>query len=446
MPSESSMIFSIHRVPQKNMVEEDLYFLLKDADLVEKENTFVNEGIQKVEHFLDADYQFLIETICLKPIEAKRLIRKLGDKHGIKIDLQPLPSTLRQSSSSVSRLKQSVITTDANEQKRMKLEVPKENPIEELEGWKKYLYPFPKTPRMVFYNEIVPVIYKASFGVVPNFENYMREQMHFRLNCKTVFEKFEQQILFFKGSGSGIDRFIDFKGTPKSHDKKTLEKLISCVSDNESAVVKRKEYLLERRKKLAGNGFLGIKDGFQDEFSFLNLSIEKCEELLAEFTSLLSKLNDTVIALKRSKIQESTKELSARQKRRVKENTRKARKQKAMILENRTKEILFGFFGKELGERFLKDIRDSNNKESVDVLEKMKELFGENLKFKFHYNSLKRIVDSGLFKGDTQDLLRQKLSSLELKQKRKLENRKKVAQDKNQKQKKQSKINIFLAQ
>ena len=102
----------------------------------------------------------------------------------------------------------------------------------------------------------------------------------------------------------------------------------------------------------------GIKDGFQDGFSFFNLSVEKCEELLAEFTSLLSKLNDTMIAFKRSKIQESTKELSARQKRRVKENTRKARKQKAMILENRTKEILCGCFGKELGERFLKDIRD----------------------------------------------------------------------------------------
>ena len=33
----------------------------------------------------------------------------------------------------------------------------------------------------------------------------------------------------------------------------------------------------------------------------------------------------------------------------------------------------------------------------------------------FHYNSLKRIVDSGLFKDDTQDLLRQKQSSLKKK-------------------------------
>ena len=82
-------------------------------------------------------------------------------------------------------------------------------------------------------------------------------------------------------SKSGVDRFTDFKGTPKTHDKKTLEKLISIVSDNESAVVKRKEYLLERRKKLAGNGPLDIKDCFQDEFSFLSLSIEKCEKLLA---------------------------------------------------------------------------------------------------------------------------------------------------------------------
>ena len=98
---------------------------------------------------------------------------------------------------------------------------------------------------MIFYNEIVPVIYKASFGVVPNFAYYMREQMHFRWDCKIVFENFEQQILFFKGSGSGFDCFTDFKGTPNSHDKKTLEKLISNVSDNENAMVKRKEYSLE---------------------------------------------------------------------------------------------------------------------------------------------------------------------------------------------------------
>ena len=70
--------------------EEDcLHSLLECADLSDKEKNFIDEGITKTEHFLDADYQFLIDSVQLKPIQAKRLIRTLNEKHGIKIDIQP---------------------------------------------------------------------------------------------------------------------------------------------------------------------------------------------------------------------------------------------------------------------------------------------------------------------------------------------------------------------
>ena len=178
--------------------EEDcLHSLLECADLSDKEKIFINEGITKIEHFLDADYQFLIDTVQLKPIQAKCLIHTLNEKHGIKIDIQPQSQT-EQSSSLKSKFQQTVITSDASAAKRMKIDLPTdvESPILELKGREKYLYPHPKTKRMLFYNELIPVLYDASYGIVPNFEEYLRDQISFRWECKVANEKSEKQILF----------------------------------------------------------------------------------------------------------------------------------------------------------------------------------------------------------------------------------------------------------
>ena len=282
---------------------------------------------------------------------AKRLIRTLNEKHGIKIDIQPQSQT-EQSSSLKSKFKQTVVTSDASAAKRMKIDLPTdvESPILELKGLEKYLYPHPKTPRMLFYNELIPVLYDASYGVVPNFEEYLRDQISFRWECKVANEKSEKQILFLEGTGSGANRFFGFKGTPKAHDKKTLEKLISNVIDYQDDVEKQKTYLSNRRKALIGDGPSGVKQGFEDDLSFINLTITKSDELLTKFSSILSKLNDTMALFKRTKIQDSSaKELSAKQKRSAKENARKAEKQRNEIIKKRTKEILVGFLERKKG-------------------------------------------------------------------------------------------------
>ena len=283
--------------------EEDcLHSLLECADLSNKEKIFIDKGITKIEHFLGADYQFLIDSVQLKPVQAKPLIRTLNEKHGIKIDIQPQSQT-EQSSSLKSKFKQAIITSDASAVKRMKIDLPTdvESPVLGLKGWGKYLYPHPKTPRMLFYNELIPVLYDASYGVVPNFEEYLHDQISFRWECKVANEKSEKQILFLEGTGSGANRFFGFKGTPKAHDKKTLEKLVSDVIDYQDDVEKQKPYLSNRRKAYIGDGPSGVKHGFDDDFSFINLTITKSDELLTKFSSILSKLNDTMALFKRTK-------------------------------------------------------------------------------------------------------------------------------------------------
>ena len=227
---------------------------------------------------------FLLILVQLKPIQAKRLTEK-HEKHGIKIDIQPQSQT-EQSSSLKSKFKKTVITSDASAAKRMKIDLPTdvESPILELKGWEKYLYPHPKTPRMLFYNELIPVLYDASYGVVPNFEEYLRDQISFRWECKVANEKSESRSCFWKELEVVQTASLDLKA-PLKHMiiRHTLEKLISNVIDYQDDVEKQKTYLSNRRKVLIRDGPSGVKQGFEDDFSFINLTITKSDELLTKF-------------------------------------------------------------------------------------------------------------------------------------------------------------------
>ena len=187
--------------------------------------------------------------------------------------------------------------------------------------------------------------------------------------------------------------------------------------DYQDDVEKQKTYLSNRRKALIGDGPSGVKQGFEDDFLFINLTITKSDELLTKFSSILSKLNDTMALFKRTKIQDSSaKELSAKQKRSAKENARKAEKQRNEVIEKRTKEILVGFFGEEKGAELLKDLYSKEEKEAVDVHNEMNLSFTESLRFKFHLKASQGIADSGLFKGETKEILREQVSILKKKQ------------------------------
>ena len=47
----------------------------------------MEEGVGKLEHFIDVDFDFLTATIGLKKILAERLVRILEELHGIKIEI-----------------------------------------------------------------------------------------------------------------------------------------------------------------------------------------------------------------------------------------------------------------------------------------------------------------------------------------------------------------------
>ena len=64
----------------------------------------------------------------------------------------------------------------------------------------------------------------------------------------------------------------------------------------------------------------------------------------------------------------------------------------------------------------MKDLYSKEEKEAVDVHNEMNLSFTESLRFKFHLKALQGIADSGLFKGENKEILREQVSILKKKQ------------------------------
>ena len=60
----------------------------------------------------------------------------------------------------------------------------------------------------------------------------------------------------------------------------------------------------------------------------------------------------------------------------------------------------------------MKDLYSKEEKEAVDVHNEINLSFTESLRFKFHLKALQGIADSGLFNGETKEILREQVSIL----------------------------------
>ena len=89
---------------------------------------------------------------------------------------------------------------------------------------------------------------------------------------------------YFRGPGSGIQRFLPFKGAPRSMDVKTLEKLIGMVTEVENSTNERiKSFNRRRNLILIDSGPTGIRKHFEEEYSYLGSMINKFSEIKKTF-------------------------------------------------------------------------------------------------------------------------------------------------------------------
>ena len=138
-----------------------------------------------------------------KNIQAKRLVRILEELHGIKIEININTDADSSKEKWEKLLRGYVLSEEKRDAKRLKLSVPSKSTSEAdgtslTQEWEKFLYPHQVTPRMKFYNEIIPVIANACFGVMPSFNSYVREQLHFRWESKVALEDSNKKMKYFR--------------------------------------------------------------------------------------------------------------------------------------------------------------------------------------------------------------------------------------------------------
>ena len=71
--------------------------------------------------------------------------------------------------------------------------------------WEKYLYPFPKTERMVYYNKVVKDICETCHRLKP--QTYISEQQSFRWDTKVKLRELNKAVNFYHNDASGIPKY-----------------------------------------------------------------------------------------------------------------------------------------------------------------------------------------------------------------------------------------------
>lgn len=211
---------------------------------------------------------------------------------------------------------------------------------QEKKPWEKYIYPYPKTERMKFYNSVIEGICSSGSS---KHESYLRDQQSFRWKVHVQLKKVSGMTDFYENPASGIPKYCNLnKNNIKKCDRNICISLISKVEASVKEAENLEKELMQRRERLLNsNNLSGIKKGFEEEYQYLTSNRVLIQEQLKKLLSVRNNLNQSHLLLSRSRVQpHQTAQENARVKRRKKENKRKVQKGKQNRLLKRCSEIL----------------------------------------------------------------------------------------------------------
>ena len=127
--------------------------------------------------------------------------------------------------------------------------------------WEKYLYPFPKTVKMVYYNKVVKDICETCHRLKP--QTYIREQQSFRWNTKVKLHELNKAVNFYQNDASEIPKY------KKITESKTCNNVcISLLTIKVEKTVTEGEalnaLLTQRRERLLDESASRIKKGSEE--------------------------------------------------------------------------------------------------------------------------------------------------------------------------------------
>lgn len=190
---------------------------------------------------------------------------------------------------------------------------------QEKKPWEKYIYPYPKTERMKFYNSVIEGICSSGSS---KHESYLRDQQSFRWKVLVQLKKVSGMTDFYENPASGIPKYCNLnKNNIKKCDRNICISLISKVEASVKEAENLEKELMQRRERLLNsNNLSGIKKGFEEEYQYLTSNCVLIQEQLKKLLSVRNNLNQSHLLLSRSRVQpHQTAQENARVKRRKKE-------------------------------------------------------------------------------------------------------------------------------
>eukprot|EP00794_Sanderia_malayensis_P001759 gene1759-1960_t len=309
--------------------EESFDSWLSSTNLQEYAERFKQNGFDDIELLKQMDHEEIEAMILLIGMEKKGHILKLKKcLMGLKAPLkQPAPSAASASG-------------DGGKVKQTKIGFLKEgklflqpSSVDEKPAWERYLYPSPKTDRLLFFNSVVAEIYNAAYSSKQTqFKNYLDGQWQFRWDVMQDIRSLDEIIyLYDQGvipkENIKLDRYVNVPKDPSIKNVSHANRALRHVMSTHAKVDKLVNTLKQRNLQLYDKEETQLKCWASNESNVIQGFLSSLNGLQTKAISYENNLNYVLKILQKRFDPTSVKDFDTARKKRD-EGSRKARTRK----------------------------------------------------------------------------------------------------------------------
>ena len=327
------------------VVNERFDSWLSSTNLREYAERLKQNGYDDIDLLKQMDHEEIEDMILLIGMEKKGHILKLKKcLMGLKAPLkQPGPSAA-SSSQDRGKIKQTMIGFSKEGQLFLQ-----PSTIEEKPAWEKYLYPSPKTDRLLFFNSVTAEIYNAAYSSKQSqFKNYLDGQRQFRWDVMQDIKSLDEIIhLYDQGvipkENIKLDRYVNVPEDPSIKDVNHANRALRHVTSTHAKIDKLLDNLKQRNLQLYDKEEMQLKRWASNESNIIQGFLTSLHDLQTKVIAYENNLHYVVKILQKRFDQTSVKDFDiARKQRRQREQKSKEKKKKRVTLVRSVRMFLAG--------------------------------------------------------------------------------------------------------
>ncbi|XP_070567224.1 uncharacterized protein [Ptychodera flava] len=205
----------------------------------------------------------------------------------------------------------------------------KAKPIKETVPWQKWLYADPKHSRTVYYNDILPTMYKAAYPHLQSkFQDYLYKERRERYIRKQVLDDLKKKFNFKTSQNdAAYGKFINMKQTPRVSYVEMCERGVKELNKFlKEEINAEEEKIKEKYLTIFDDSGKHLKPWATEQKAYYDEVMEALHDLESDTTEFLAELEKTLTKLR--SIFSGLSSGSRKKSRKIKENRRKAKKRR----------------------------------------------------------------------------------------------------------------------